>query len=152
MLFPPLGVCFPQVFLDFRAFSAPRPFRPFFLILGLTFCLTFHILARFSHFRPVSHHFDMAGDIPRGGTPPKHEMDPEAELLPLSGRPFDPVTYRPAVHVLPPDRLRQFRSFDRTVPPELLLRELESHLSYGASEVYSPPFHFLQCRTLNYHS
>ncbi|GMP92918.1 hypothetical protein CsSME_00042960 [Camellia sinensis var. sinensis] len=76
----------------------------------------------------------MADDIPRGGTPPDHEVDPEAELLPLSVRPFDLVTYRPAVHVLPPDGLRQFRSFARGVPPELLLREPESHLSYGASE------------------
>lgn len=64
-------------------------------------------------------------------------MDPEAELLPLSVRPFDLATYRPAIHVLPPDGLRQFRSFDRGVPRELLLLEPESHLSYGASEVQS---------------
>ncbi|GMP47598.1 hypothetical protein CsSME_00015260 [Camellia sinensis var. sinensis] len=31
----------------------------------------------------------MADDIPWGGTPPDHEVDPEAELLPLSVRPFD---------------------------------------------------------------
>ncbi|GMP73604.1 hypothetical protein CsSME_00031310 [Camellia sinensis var. sinensis] len=55
----------------------------------------------------------MADDIPRGRTPPDHEMDPEAELLPLSVRPFDPATYRPAIHVLPPDGLRQFRDFAR---------------------------------------
>ncbi|XP_028062242.1 wall-associated receptor kinase 5-like [Camellia sinensis] len=61
-------------------------------------------------------------------------MDPEVELLPQSVRLFDPATYRPAIHVLPPDGLRQFRSFDKRVPPELLLRELESHLSFGASE------------------
>ena len=30
---------------------------------------------------------------------------------------------------------RQFRSFDRHVPPELLLRGPTSHLSFGASEV-----------------
>ncbi|GMP55503.1 hypothetical protein CsSME_00020305 [Camellia sinensis var. sinensis] len=79
----------------------------------------------------------MADDIPRGGTPPDHEMDPKAELLPLSVRPFDPATYRPAIHVLPPDKLRQFRSFNRTVPLELLLCKPESHLSYGASEFTS---------------
>ncbi|KAF5934503.1 hypothetical protein HYC85_030674 [Camellia sinensis] len=77
---------------------------------------------------------DMADDIPRGGTPPDHEMDPGVELLPLSERPFDPANYRPAIHVLPPDGLRQFRSFERHVPPELLLREPTSHLSFGTSE------------------
>ncbi|KAF5934658.1 hypothetical protein HYC85_030829 [Camellia sinensis] len=76
----------------------------------------------------------MADDIPRGGTPPDHEMDPEVELLPLSERPFDPATYRPAIHVLPPDGLRQFRSFEWYVAPELLLREPTSHLSFGTSE------------------
>ncbi|GMP83659.1 hypothetical protein CsSME_00037488 [Camellia sinensis var. sinensis] len=86
----------------------------------------------------------MADDIPWGETPPEHEMDPEAELLPLSVRPFDPATYRPAIHVLPPDGHRQFRDFARGVPPEMLLREPESHLSLGASEVHSPPFHFPQ--------
>ncbi|KAF5933055.1 hypothetical protein HYC85_029226 [Camellia sinensis] len=54
----------------------------------------------------------MADDIPRDGTPPDHEMDPGVELLPLSERPFDPATYRPAIHVLSPDGLRQFRSFE----------------------------------------
>ena len=77
----------------------------------------------------------MADDVPHVGTPPDHEMDPGAELLPLSERPFDPVTYRPAIHVLPPDGLRHFRSFDRALDPELLLREPTSHLSFGASEV-----------------
>ncbi|GMP37377.1 hypothetical protein CsSME_00009087 [Camellia sinensis var. sinensis] len=76
----------------------------------------------------------MADDISRGGTPPDHEMDPGVEVLPLSERPFDPATYRPAIHVLPPDGLRQFWSFERHVPPELLLREPTSHLSFGASE------------------
>ncbi|GMP54999.1 hypothetical protein CsSME_00019959 [Camellia sinensis var. sinensis] len=76
----------------------------------------------------------MADDIPRGGTPPEHEMDPEAELLSLSVRPFDPATYRLAIHVLPPDGPRQFRDFARGVPPKLLLCEPESHLSHGASE------------------
>ncbi|GMP81141.1 hypothetical protein CsSME_00035950 [Camellia sinensis var. sinensis] len=76
----------------------------------------------------------MADDIPQGGTPPDHEMDPGVELLPLSVRPFDPATYRPAIHVLPPDGLRQFWSFNRAMPPELLLREPTSHLSFGASE------------------
>ncbi|KAF5932180.1 hypothetical protein HYC85_028351 [Camellia sinensis] len=61
-------------------------------------------------------------------------MDPQAEPLPLRVRPFDPETYRPAVHEMLPDGLRQFRSFDRHVPPELLLREPTSHLSFGASE------------------
>ncbi|GMP41020.1 hypothetical protein CsSME_00011270 [Camellia sinensis var. sinensis] len=76
----------------------------------------------------------MVDDLPPGGTPPEHEMDPEAELLPLSVRPFDPATYQPMIHILPPDELRQFRNFDRAMPLELLLREPESHLSYGASE------------------
>ena len=89
----------------------------------------------------------MADDIPHGGTPPDHEMDPEVELLSLSVRPFDPATYRPAIHVLPPDGLRQFRSFDRAMPPELLLREPTSHLSFGTSEVtFLPLFYFPQCR------
>ncbi|XP_028126244.1 protein MAIN-LIKE 2-like [Camellia sinensis] len=82
----------------------------------------------------------MADDLPQGGTPPEHEMDPEAELLPLSVHPFDQATNRPAIHILPPDGLRQFRSFDRTVPPELLLREPESHLSYDASKGDSHAF------------
>ncbi|KAF5948213.1 hypothetical protein HYC85_014170 [Camellia sinensis] len=77
---------------------------------------------------------DMPNDIPGGGAPPEIDMDPEAELLPLHIRLFNPAAYRPAIHVLPPDGLRQFRSFDRRVPPELLLREPETHLSYGASE------------------
>ena len=77
----------------------------------------------------------MADDLPQGGTPPEHEMDPEAELLPLSVSPFNPATYRPAIHILPPARLRQFRSFNRDMPPELLLREPESHQSFGTSEI-----------------
>ena len=91
---------------------------------------------------------DMADDVPRGGTPSDHEMDPGVELLPLSERPFDPATYRSAIHVLPPDGLRQFRSFDMALDPELLLRESTSHLSFGASEVTSfLCFNFLHCRT-----
>ena len=89
----------------------------------------------------------MADDISRGGTPPDHEMDPGVELLPLSERPFDPATYRPAIHVLPPVGLRQFWCFERLVPPELLLREPTSHLSFGTSEVTPfPLLYFLQCR------
>ncbi|KAF5932784.1 hypothetical protein HYC85_028955 [Camellia sinensis] len=61
-------------------------------------------------------------------------MDLGVELLPLSERPFDPATYRPAIHVLPPDGLRQFRSFERYAAPELLLREPTSHLSFGTPE------------------
>lgn len=92
----------------------------------------------------------MADDLPQGGTPPDHEMDPGAELLPLSIRPFDPATYRLAIHVLPLDGLRQFRSFDRALDPELLLREPASHLSSGASEVtFFSLFYILQCRTFN---
>ncbi|KAF5932590.1 hypothetical protein HYC85_028761 [Camellia sinensis] len=58
-------------------------------------------------------------------------MDPGAELLPLSERPFDPATYQPAIHVLPPDGPRQFRSFERHVAPELLLRGFPYHPRYG---------------------
>ncbi|KAF5933073.1 hypothetical protein HYC85_029244 [Camellia sinensis] len=76
----------------------------------------------------------MADDLPQDGTPPELEMDPETDLFPLQIRPFDLETYRPAVHVLLPDGLRQFRSFERGVAPELLLREPTSHLSFGASE------------------
>ncbi|GMP96823.1 hypothetical protein CsSME_00045303 [Camellia sinensis var. sinensis] len=76
----------------------------------------------------------MADDLRQGGTPPEHEMDPEADPLPLHIRPFNLETYRPAVHVMLPDGLRQFRSFERGVAPELLLREPTSHLSFGASE------------------
>ena len=79
----------------------------------------------------------MADDVPHVGTPLDHEMDPGVELLPLSERPFDPATYRPAIHILPPDGLRHFRGFDRALDPELLLREPTSHLSFGASEVTS---------------
>ncbi|GMP24643.1 hypothetical protein CsSME_00001837 [Camellia sinensis var. sinensis] len=96
---------------------------------------------------------DIADDIPRGGTPPDHEMDPGVELLPLSKRPFDPATYRPAIHVLSPDGLRQFRSFDRHVPPELLLREPTSHLSFGASEfTVSTPAPGICLNLLNLHA
>ncbi|GMP46536.1 hypothetical protein CsSME_00014651 [Camellia sinensis var. sinensis] len=95
---------------------------------------------------------DMTDDIPRGGTPPDHEMDPGVELLPLSERPFDPATYRPAIRVLPPDGLRQFRSFDRHVPPKLLLREPTSHLSFGASEfTISTPAPGICLNLLNLH-
>ena len=95
----------------------------------------------------------MADDIPRSGTPPDHEMDPGVELLPLSEHPFDPVTYRPAIHVLPPDGLRQFRSFERHVAPERLLREPTSHLSFGTSEVIlCLLLYFPQCRIQNCHS
>ena len=95
----------------------------------------------------------MADDIPRGGTPPDHEMDPGVELLPLGERPFDPATYRPVIHVLPPDGLRQFRSFERHVAPELLLREPTSHLSFGTSEVtLFLLLYFPQCRIQNCHS
>ena len=41
----------------------------------------------------------------------------------------------PEAKVLPSDGLRQFRTFDRGVPRELLLCKPESHLSYAASEV-----------------
>lgn len=67
-------------------------------------------------------------------------MDPEAKLLPLSVRSFDPATYRPAIHVLPPDDIRHFRSYARGAPPELLLREPESHLSYVTFEGDSHAF------------
>ncbi|GMP23555.1 hypothetical protein CsSME_00001102 [Camellia sinensis var. sinensis] len=40
----------------------------------------------------------MTDNIPQGGTLLDHEMDPEVELFPLSVRPFDPATYRPAIH------------------------------------------------------
>ena len=65
------------------------------------------------------------------------EMDPEFEPLPLGIRSFDPTTYNLDVHVLPPDSIPQFRSFARGAPEDLLLCEPESHLSYGAAEVYS---------------
>ncbi|XP_028070762.1 uncharacterized protein LOC114273186 [Camellia sinensis] len=78
----------------------------------------------------------MEDDIPRGGTLPEMDMDPEVELLPLRIRPFDPTTYRPAIHVLPPDGIRHFRSYTRGAPLELLLREPESHLSFGAAELW----------------
>ena len=97
----------------------------------------------------------MADDVPRGGTPSDHEMDPEVELLPLSERPFDPATYRPAIHVLPPDGLRQFRSFDMALDLELLLREPVSHLSSGTSEVtffLCFTFRDVECLTANCHS
>ena len=84
----------------------------------------------------------MADDIPRGGTPPEMDTDPEVELLPLSVRPFNPATYWPAIHILPPDSIRQFRSYARGAPLKLLLREPELHLSYGAAEVYSSPLLF----------
>ena len=84
----------------------------------------------------------MTDDLPQGGAPPELEMGPAAEPLPLRTRPLDPETYRLAVHQLLPDGLRQFRSFERHVPRELLLREPTSHLSFSASEVT-----FLLCFT-----
>ncbi|KAF5934526.1 hypothetical protein HYC85_030697 [Camellia sinensis] len=86
----------------------------------------------------------MADDIPQGGAPPGMEMDPEFKLLPLSVRPFDPATYQPEVHVLPPDSIRQFRSFAQGAPLELLLREPELHLSYGAAEIQSRHLNILK--------
>ena len=65
------------------------------------------------------------------------DVDPEVELLSLRVRPFDPTTYRLPIHVLLPDGIRHFRSYARGAPQELLLRELESHLSYDAAEVHS---------------
>ncbi|KAI8005047.1 Protein MAIN-LIKE 2, partial [Camellia lanceoleosa] len=81
----------------------------------------------------------MADDIPQEGAPPGMEMDPEFEPLPLGVWPFDPVTYPPEVHVLPPDSIRQFRSFVRGALEDLLLREPKSHLSYDIAEYIEPP-------------
>ncbi|GMP36388.1 hypothetical protein CsSME_00008531 [Camellia sinensis var. sinensis] len=47
----------------------------------------------------------MADDIPHDRASPKMEVDPKFEPLPLSVRPFDPATYHPEIHVLPPDSL-----------------------------------------------
>ncbi|KAL7163584.1 hypothetical protein ACSBR2_039655 [Camellia fascicularis] len=82
----------------------------------------------------------MADDIPHDGALLGMEMDPEFEPLPLSIRPFDPATYHPEVHVLPPDSICQFRGFARGAPEDLLLREPESYLSYDASEGDSHAF------------
>ncbi|XP_028071396.1 uncharacterized protein LOC114273783 [Camellia sinensis] len=76
----------------------------------------------------------MADDIPHKGAPSGMEMDPEFEPLPLSIRPFDPTTYHPKIHVLPPDSIHQFRRFAQGAPEDLLLPESESHLSHVASK------------------
>ena len=78
----------------------------------------------------------MTDDIPYDGAPPGMEMDQKFEPLPLSIRPFDPATYPPKVHAQPPNNIRHFRGFTRGAPEDLLLREPESHLSHGTSEVY----------------
>ncbi|KAL7161749.1 hypothetical protein ACSBR2_042261 [Camellia fascicularis] len=62
------------------------------------------------------------------------EAEPEPVLLPPKIRPFDPETYHPQTHVLPPEIIRHFRGFTQGAPEDLLLREPNSHLSYGATE------------------
>ncbi|KAI8013516.1 Protein MAIN-LIKE 2, partial [Camellia lanceoleosa] len=76
----------------------------------------------------------MANDIPHDEASPGMEADPEHVPLPPRVRPFDLETYYPEVHMLPPDTIRHFRGFARGVPEDLLLREPESHLSYGATK------------------
>ncbi|GMP23854.1 hypothetical protein CsSME_00001311 [Camellia sinensis var. sinensis] len=67
----------------------------------------------------------MADDAPHDGGSLRMEEEPEHIPLPPRVRPFDPATYHPKVHVLPPSTVH------------LLLRELESHLSHNASEIDS---------------
>ena len=79
----------------------------------------------------------MADAIPHDGAPSGMVMDPEFEPLLLGIRPFDPASYDPDVHVLPPDDICQFKRFARGAPEDVLLRKPELHLSYGAAEVCS---------------
>ncbi|GMP34757.1 hypothetical protein CsSME_00007497 [Camellia sinensis var. sinensis] len=44
------------------------------------------------------------------------------------------MTYHPRTHVLPPESIQRFSRFARGAPEGLLLREPDSHLSYGATE------------------
>ncbi|GMP44793.1 hypothetical protein CsSME_00013571 [Camellia sinensis var. sinensis] len=48
----------------------------------------------------------MADNIPHDEASLEIKVDPEFEPLPPSVRPFDPVTYHPEIHVLPPDSIR----------------------------------------------
>ncbi|KAL7249858.1 hypothetical protein ACSBR1_011940 [Camellia fascicularis] len=62
------------------------------------------------------------------------EAELKPEILSLGVCPFDPATYRPRTHVLPPEGIRHFREFARRALEDLLVRELDSHLSHGATE------------------
>lgn len=71
----------------------------------------------------------MADDLPHNGAsfeiPPSVEMEtepePEPEILPLGVCPFDPATYHPQIHVLPPKGIRHFIAFARRASGDLLL-------------------------------
>ncbi|GMP25104.1 hypothetical protein CsSME_00002132 [Camellia sinensis var. sinensis] len=86
----------------------------------------------------------MADDLPHDGAPfeippqlsppAEIEAEPEPEILPLGVRPFDSATCHPRTDVLPPGGIRHFREFARHAPEDLLLWELDSHLSHNTTE------------------
>ncbi|KAL7175162.1 hypothetical protein ACSBR2_028881 [Camellia fascicularis] len=85
---------------------------------------------------------NITNDVPLDGASPEippqlspeMEVEPEPVLLPPRVRSFDPTTYDPQTYVLPPESVWHFRGFERSAPEDLLLRELASHLSCGATE------------------
>ncbi|GMP85670.1 hypothetical protein CsSME_00038737 [Camellia sinensis var. sinensis] len=79
----------------------------------------------------------MAGHFPHGGGPPDTGDDPDIMALPPRVRPFIPERYVPRAHILPRAIFYYFTDFDDRAPGDLLLRELESHLSHEAREVSS---------------
>ncbi|GMP43768.1 hypothetical protein CsSME_00013005 [Camellia sinensis var. sinensis] len=79
----------------------------------------------------------MAGHFPYGGGPPGAGGDPDIMSLPPRIRPFDPERYHPRDHILLRAVFYHFIDFDDRAPVDLLLRELESHLSHQAREVSS---------------
>ncbi|GMP53684.1 hypothetical protein CsSME_00019080 [Camellia sinensis var. sinensis] len=79
----------------------------------------------------------MAGHFPHGGGPPGTGDDPDIMALPPRVRPFIPERYAPRAHILPRATFYHFTDFDDRAPGDLLLREIESHLSHEAREVSS---------------
>ncbi|GMQ01743.1 hypothetical protein CsSME_00048281 [Camellia sinensis var. sinensis] len=77
----------------------------------------------------------MADHFPHGGGPPQAGDEPYIMSLPPRIRPFDPERYDPQEHILPPATFYHFTNFERRAPPDLLLREPESHLSHQAREL-----------------
>ncbi|GMP69514.1 hypothetical protein CsSME_00028742 [Camellia sinensis var. sinensis] len=79
----------------------------------------------------------MADDTPHDGGSPGMEGEPEYIPLPPRVRPFDPESYHPEAHALPPSTVSHFSGLARRALVDLLLREPESHLSHDASEIDS---------------
>ncbi|GMP48375.1 hypothetical protein CsSME_00015748 [Camellia sinensis var. sinensis] len=79
----------------------------------------------------------MADHFHHGGGSPHAGGESDIMSLPPRVRPFNSERYDPQEHILPPTTFYRFTDFDRRAPADLLLRELESHLSHQAREVSS---------------